>query len=111
MQWRKAWEKNWDSMRYCSDACRRDKLDKKAEHVRAAILEMTKKSGSSKPISASDVALAVYPLEWERRLEEIRRVARILHHESLITILQNGKPITDLNFKGPVHFVLKSDQR
>jgi hypothetical protein len=23
MTWRKAWEKNWDSVKYCSDACRR----------------------------------------------------------------------------------------
>jgi hypothetical protein len=23
MTWRKAWEKNWASIKYCSDACRR----------------------------------------------------------------------------------------
>ncbi|MBD1209910.1 MAG: DUF2256 domain-containing protein [Ignavibacteria bacterium] len=23
--WRKKWEHNWDSVRYCSDACRRKK--------------------------------------------------------------------------------------
>ena len=25
MSWRKAWAKNWDQVRYCSDACRRGK--------------------------------------------------------------------------------------
>jgi len=25
MTWRKAWAKNWDSVLYCSDACRRKK--------------------------------------------------------------------------------------
>ncbi len=25
MTWRKAWEKNWDSVKYCSDACRKKK--------------------------------------------------------------------------------------
>ena len=25
MTWRKAWAKNWDDVRYCSDACRRQK--------------------------------------------------------------------------------------
>ena len=25
MTWRKAWAKNWDSVRYCSDACRAKK--------------------------------------------------------------------------------------
>lgn len=23
MSWRKAWAKNWDEVKYCSDACRR----------------------------------------------------------------------------------------
>lgn len=25
MTWRKAWAKNWDEVRYCSEACRRQK--------------------------------------------------------------------------------------
>jgi len=25
MTWRKAWEKNWDSIKYCSDRCRAQK--------------------------------------------------------------------------------------
>jgi len=25
MTWRKAWAKNWDEVRYCSDRCRADK--------------------------------------------------------------------------------------
>ncbi|MFZ9811333.1 MAG: DUF2256 domain-containing protein [Burkholderiaceae bacterium] len=25
MTWRKAWAKNWDSVKYCSDACRAKK--------------------------------------------------------------------------------------
>ncbi len=108
MEWRKAWEKNWESIRYCSDSCRRDKFDKKSIHVREAILSMTKKAGISKPVAASDVAQSLWPSEWESRLEEVRRVARLLHEEKLITILQQGKPITDLNFKGPVHFVSKA---
>lgn len=24
--WRKKWEKNWDSVKYCSDACRQRKV-------------------------------------------------------------------------------------
>jgi hypothetical protein len=27
MSWRRAWAKNWDEVRYCSDACRRRKGD------------------------------------------------------------------------------------
>ncbi|NBO15199.1 MAG: DUF2256 domain-containing protein [Betaproteobacteria bacterium] len=25
MSWRKAWAKNWEHVKYCSDACRRNK--------------------------------------------------------------------------------------
>ena len=25
MSWRKSWAKNWDEVKYCSDACRRNK--------------------------------------------------------------------------------------
>jgi hypothetical protein len=25
MSWRKAWARNWEAVRYCSDACRRNK--------------------------------------------------------------------------------------
>ena len=28
MTWRKAWAKNWDSVLYCSDACRAKKNEK-----------------------------------------------------------------------------------
>ncbi|MGA1351028.1 MAG: DUF2256 domain-containing protein [Burkholderiaceae bacterium] len=29
MTWRKAWAKNWDSVKYCSDACRAKKASNK----------------------------------------------------------------------------------
>ena len=30
MTWRKAWAKNWDEVRYCSTACRKNKAGKAA---------------------------------------------------------------------------------
>jgi hypothetical protein len=104
MQWRKAWEKNWDSIRYCSDSCRSDKLDKNSFHIREAILLLTKKSTPSRPVTQEDIVKYLWPDEKMTRLEEVRRIARILHSEKLITIIQNGRPISDLNFKGPVQF-------
>jgi len=29
MVWRKAWEKTWDQVKYCSDACRKTKAEAK----------------------------------------------------------------------------------
>lgn len=31
MTWRKSWAKNWDEVKYCSDACRSKKASGKAE--------------------------------------------------------------------------------
>jgi hypothetical protein len=31
MTWRKAWAKNWDDVKYCSEACRRQKRAAAAE--------------------------------------------------------------------------------
>jgi len=30
MEWRKRWEKNWDQVKYCSDACRSNAKKAKA---------------------------------------------------------------------------------
>lgn len=35
MSWRKAWARNWDEVRYCSEACRRKK-DEGSDHAPAA---------------------------------------------------------------------------
>jgi hypothetical protein len=31
MTWRKSWAKNWDEVKYCSDACRSKKSNSKTE--------------------------------------------------------------------------------
>ena len=31
MSWRRAWAKNWDEVRYCSDACRKNKSGQRSQ--------------------------------------------------------------------------------
>ena len=35
MSWRKAWAKNWDTVRYCSEACRRKKNESSTDAATA----------------------------------------------------------------------------
>jgi hypothetical protein len=35
MSWRKAWAKNWDEVKYCSEACRRGKVPAPSARARA----------------------------------------------------------------------------
>lgn len=102
MKWRKAWEKNWDTIRYCSDSCRRQKLDKRGTSIKESILQMTAKVGPQKTICPSEVARALWPEGWEDHMEEVRRVARQLHESGEIDITQKGKRVETLNFKGPI---------
>ncbi|MDG0855547.1 DUF2256 domain-containing protein [Roseateles puraquae] len=32
MTWRKAWARNWDDVKYCSERCRRDKSTRSTAH-------------------------------------------------------------------------------
>ena len=68
---------------------------------------ISKKSGPSKLVLQEDVVKYLSPEKGLIGFEEVMRVARVLHHEELITIIQNGRPITDLNFKGPAQFIIK----
>jgi hypothetical protein len=36
MSWRRAWAKNWEQVKYCSDACRRGRGPRPAEAASAA---------------------------------------------------------------------------
>jgi hypothetical protein len=50
MTWRKKWERDWEQVKYCSDACRGHKpaaIDKKLE---TAILELLDERGAGKTI-------------------------------------------------------------
>ncbi len=102
MVWRKAWEKNWESMRYCSDSCRRQKLDKTATPVRLALLDLVKAADAQKLCDPLEVAKALWPSDWQAHQEEVRRVVRQLAAEGLVVLFQNGKRTEELNFKGPI---------
>ena len=38
--WRKKWERDWDSVKYCSTACRKHKVSATDERLEASILEL-----------------------------------------------------------------------
>jgi hypothetical protein len=43
MTWRKSWAKNWDEVKYCSDACRASKPKVQSQAPIAAIDKKTQK--------------------------------------------------------------------
>ena len=76
-EWRKKWEKDWDVVKYCSDACRGNKPGEADAALEAAILELLAERGRDKTICPSEAAKLVGGLEtrrdWEGLMEPARR--------------------------------------
>ncbi len=100
---RKKWEKNWDSIKYCSDECRKNKnkFDYKGQ-----ILELLNKRETGKTICPSEV-LPMLQKTDKIFMEHVRRSARQLVHEGQIEITQSGKAVDPDNFRGPIRLRLK----
>lgn len=104
IEYRKKWEKNWDSIKYCSDECRRNK--NKFDY-REAIISLLIERGPHKTICPSEVL----PPELKQdkiMMEHVRRSARLLASQDKIEITQGGKVVEPTSFKGPIRLKLKS---
>lgn len=100
---RKKWEKNWDSIKYCSDECRKNKnnFDYKEQ-----ILNLLQKRDSDKTICPSEV-LPLPQKTDKTYMEHVRRSARQLVHDGLIEITQRGQVVDPDDFRGPIRLRLK----
>ncbi len=102
MEWRKAWARNWDSVRYCSDACRRHKLTATDEALEASILDLLDARAASATICPSEAARAVDPEGWRDLMEPARQAARRLVARDEVEITQGGHVVDPSHAKGPI---------
>ncbi len=99
MEWRKKWERNWESVKYCSDRCRRAKVSDLDRRLEARIEEMlATRSGTMCP---SEVARAESD-EWRDLMEPVRAAARRLEARGLLVFTQGGRVVDSSTAKGPV---------
>ena len=104
--WRKAWEKNWNEIKYCSDQCRKSR-SKDLSGFENQILELLKKRGRGLTICPSEVL----PMEEKKdklKMEEVRQAARRLVHKGQLEITQKGQVVDPSEFKGAIRLRLKS---
>lgn len=110
-EWRKKWEKDWDVVKYCSDACRGNKPGESAAALEVAILELLAERGRDKSICPSEAAKLVGGLEtrrdWEGLMEPARAAARRLVAQGRIVITQGGKVIDPSTAKGAIRLKLR----
>lgn len=101
MSWRKSWARNWDQVRYCSDACRRRKVsdvDRRLESEIRRLLDA--RSGTICPSEAAR-AVAVEG-DWRDLMEPARRAARRLVDAGEVEITQQGRVVDPSTARGPI---------
>lgn len=102
MAWRKSWERNWDEVKYCSQACRKRKVspvDAELEDCILAVLDSRKFGASMCP---SEAARAVGGGDWRSLMEPARRAARRLVEAGDVEITQQGHVVDPSHAKGPI---------
>ncbi len=102
MQWRAKWAKNWDAVRYCSDACRRRGIRPVDIELTEAIRHLLSQRAASATICPSEAARQVGGDEWRDLMEPARRAARRLVADGEVEITQRGVVVDPSTAKGPI---------
>lgn len=100
--WRRKWAKNWPSVRYCSDACRRCKPGRAERALERAIIELLAEREAGASICPSEAARRVEPDEWRTLMEPARRAAGRLVGEGRVEVTQGGRVVEISEAKGPI---------
>jgi len=100
MEWRKSWARNWDQVRYCSDACRRRRVSATDAALEQAILDLL--DARSGTICPSEAARAVDAEGWRDLMEPARQAARRLVARDEVEITQGGRVVDPSTAQGPI---------
>ncbi|MEM6293560.1 MAG: DUF2256 and DUF3253 domain-containing protein [Myxococcota bacterium] len=105
-EWRKKWARDWDSVRYCSNACKRARVSALDERLEQTIATLLEARGSGKTICPSEAARAVEPENWRPLMEPTRRAARRMVERGELQITQKGRVVDPTAAKGPIRLRL-----
>ena len=98
--WRKSLNKNWDQVKYCSNACRTRKISNLDKRIERKILELLGTEPHITQISTREIAKAVSDKDDKNLLESIKRAARRLESTKSVIITQKGKKVDSSKAKG-----------
>ena len=102
MSWRKSWERNWDDVRYCSDACRNRRVGHADVALETAIIALLDARAHDASICPSEAARVVGGDEWRALMEPARRAARRLVASGAVQITQKGRVVDPSTARGPI---------
>jgi hypothetical protein len=101
IEWRARWARDWDAVRYCSDACRRSGVSDADRDLERRILALLGARAATATICPSDVARAAAE-DWRPLMEPVRRAARRLVASGDVEIVQGGTVVDPSSAKGPI---------
>ncbi|CAN5658370.1 hypothetical protein BH11ACT8_BH11ACT8_22700 [soil metagenome] len=100
--WRKKWERDWDQVRYCSQACRKRGVSTVDADLEAAITDLLAARARDATICPSEAAKRVGGDDWRGLMEPARRAARRLVEAGEVEITQAGHVVDPSTAKGPI---------
>ena len=99
--WRATWARSWDEVRFCSDACRRQKVSRTDRALEESIRTLL--AGRSGTICPSEAARQVAgDQDFAPLMEPARRAARRLVAAGEVEITQGGRVVDPSTAKGPI---------
>ena len=100
--WRKKWARDWESVRWCSDACRRAGVSATDTALERTVLDLLSTRTRGATICPSEAARAVGGADWRPLMEPARAAARRLVAAGEVEITQAGQVIDPSTAKGPI---------
>ena len=102
IEWRRKWADVWDSIQYCSDACRRKRIGARDRALEECIVRLLAARPAASTICPSEAAREVFPDQWRDHMEDTRQAARRLVAAGFIEITQGGAVVDPSTAKGPI---------
>ena len=108
VEWRKKWERNWETVRYCSSACRRRGVRTVDRALESAITTLLDEQAVGATISPSEAAKLVAldhgadDDHWRDLMEPARAAARRLVAAGEVEIDQRGRVVDPSTAKGAI---------
>ena len=100
--WRKKWARDWDQVKYCSDACRRRRTTPVDDALEAAIASLLDVRARGATICPSEAARQVGGEQWRDLMDPARSAARRLVAQGRVEITQGGHVVDPSTAKGPI---------
>ena len=100
--WRKKWARDWESVRWCSDACRRAGVGSTDRRLEQAVLDLLGARAHDATICPSEAARAVGGDDWRGLMEPARSAARRLVARGEVEVTQGGRVVDPSTARGPI---------